>query len=95
MYLPSIYLYYLYIYLPSIYLFTTVNSIQWAPHEWGLVLACASFPFYIQQVNKLIVWVCRVCSSPFDRRWYTRQEGAHTVRQIKYGINDPFSCYCS
>ena len=23
-------------------LLATVNSVQWAPHEWGLMLACAS-----------------------------------------------------
>lgn len=25
-----------------LYDFPTVNSIQWAPHEWGLILACGS-----------------------------------------------------
>lgn len=30
-------------YLSNIFVFLyAVNSIQWAPHEWGLILACGS-----------------------------------------------------
>ena len=55
-----------------ILLLFSVNSLSWAPHEFGLILACGSSDGSVS-----------VLSSTGDGRWETKKiHNAHTVSMI-------------
>ena len=67
-----------------------VNSIQWAPHEWGLLLACGSSDESISFISTSgnIHYTTDICTHTLDvlnhtgdGTWkYSKIDKAHTVR---------------